>query len=30
VQLTPDEQAEFDKSCAAVKNLIDDFKKLTV
>jgi malate dehydrogenase len=30
VQLTPEEKAEFDKSCAAVKNLIDDFKKLAV
>jgi malate dehydrogenase len=30
VQLTPEEQAEFDKSCAAVKTLIDDFKKLAV
>ncbi len=30
VQLTPEERAEFDKSCAAVKNLIDDFKKLAV
>jgi malate dehydrogenase len=30
VQFTPEEKAAFDKSCAAVKNLIDDFKKLGV
>jgi malate dehydrogenase len=30
VHLTPEEKAAFDKSCAAVKDLIDDFKKLGV
>jgi malate dehydrogenase len=30
VQLNAEEKAAFDKSCAAVKNLIDDFKKLGV
>ena len=30
VHLTPEEQAAFDKSCGAVKDLIDDFKKLGV
>jgi malate dehydrogenase len=30
VQFTPDEKAAFDKSCDAVKKLIEDFKKLGV
>jgi malate dehydrogenase len=30
VQFTPEEQAAFDKSCAAVHHLIEDFKKLGV
>ncbi|MCW3473687.1 malate dehydrogenase [Limobrevibacterium gyesilva] len=30
IQLNPDEQAAFDKSCAAVKDLIEAFKKLGV
>jgi malate dehydrogenase len=30
VQFTPDEQAAFDKSCAAVRELIEAFKKLGV
>ena len=30
VQFTPDEAAAFDKSCAAVRDLIDAFKKLGV
>jgi len=30
VQFTPAEQAAFEKSCAAVKSLIEDFKKLGV
>jgi len=30
VQFTPAEQAAFDKSCGAVKKLIEDFKKLGV
>jgi len=30
VQFTPAEKAAFDKSCAAVKSLIEDFKKLGV
>ena len=30
VQFTPDEQAAFDKSCGAVRELIEAFKKLGV
>jgi malate dehydrogenase len=30
VQFTPDEKAAFDKSCDAVRKLIEDFKKLDV
>jgi malate dehydrogenase len=30
VQFTPDEKAAFDKSCDAVKKLIEDFRKLGV
>jgi malate dehydrogenase len=30
VELLPDERASFDKSCAAVKQLIEDFRKLGV
>jgi malate dehydrogenase len=30
VQFTPAEKAAFEKSCAAVKSLIEDFKKLGV
>ncbi|HYZ31146.1 MAG TPA: malate dehydrogenase [Crenalkalicoccus sp.] len=30
VQFTPEEKAAFDKSCAAVRKLIEDFKKLGV
>ncbi|MBX9702265.1 MAG: malate dehydrogenase [Acetobacteraceae bacterium] len=30
VQFTPEEKAAFDKSCGAVKKLIEDFKKLGV
>jgi malate dehydrogenase len=30
VQFTPEEQAAFEKSCDAVKKLIEDFKKLGV
>ena len=30
VSLTPDEQDAFDRSCAAVKKLVEDFKKLGV
>jgi len=30
VQFTPEEKALFDKSCDAVKKLVEDFKKLGV
>jgi malate dehydrogenase len=30
IALAPDEKAAFDKSCDAVRKLIDDFKKLDV
>ena len=30
VQFTPEEKAAFDKSCDAVKKLIEDFRKLGV
>jgi malate dehydrogenase len=30
IALTPDEKAAFDKSCEAVRRLIEDFKKLDV
>jgi malate dehydrogenase len=30
IRLTADEQAAFDKSCDAVRKLIEDFKKLDV
>jgi malate dehydrogenase len=30
VKFTPEEKAAFDKSCDAVKKLIEDFKKLGV